>query len=143
MEASGFCYVNDIVLAILELLKYHNRVLYIDIDVHHGDGVEEAFYCTNRVMTVSFHRYGDFFPGTGDVKDTGHGEGQHYALNVPLNQGIDDDSYYHLFKTVSKQILIVYRLWKMYDNDSDPTQLSFNVELTPSHMIVWATITLQ
>ena len=75
MEASGFCYVNDIVLAILELLKYHNRVLYIDIDVHHGDGVEEAFYCSNRVMTVSFHRYGDFFPGTGDVKDTGHGEG--------------------------------------------------------------------
>lgn len=75
MEASGFCYVNDIVLAILELLKYHNRVLYIDIDVHHGDGVEEAFYCTNRVMTVSFHRYGDFFPGTGDIKDTGYGEG--------------------------------------------------------------------
>jgi histone deacetylase 1/2 len=91
MEASGFCYVNDIVLAILELLKYHNRVLYIDIDVHHGDGVEEAFYCTNRVMTVSFHRYGDFFPGTGDVKDIGHGEGQYYALNVPLNSGIDDD----------------------------------------------------
>ena len=66
-EASGFCYVNDIVLSILELLKYHNRVLYIDIDVHHGDGVEEAFYTTNRVFTVSFHRYGDFFPGTGDL----------------------------------------------------------------------------
>jgi histone deacetylase 1/2 len=65
MQASGFCYINDIVLAILELLKYHNRVLYVDIDVHHGDGVEEAFYATNRVMTVSFHRYGDFFPGTG------------------------------------------------------------------------------
>ena len=100
MEASGFCYVNDIVLAILELLKYHNRVLYIDIDVHHGDGVEEAFYCTNRVMTVSFHRYGDFFPGTGDIKDIGYGNGQYYALNVPLNSGIDDDSYFHLFKTV-------------------------------------------
>ncbi|KAG6589425.1 Histone deacetylase 6, partial [Cucurbita argyrosperma subsp. sororia] len=49
-EASGFCYVNDIVLGILELLKYHRRVLYIDIDVHHGDGVEEAFYTTDRVM---------------------------------------------------------------------------------------------
>ena len=45
-EASGFCYVNDIVLAILELLKHHQRVLYIDIDIHHGDGVEEAFYTT-------------------------------------------------------------------------------------------------
>jgi histone deacetylase 1/2 len=51
-EASGFCYVNDIVLAILELLKYHQRVLYIDVDIHHGDGVEEAFYSTDRVMTV-------------------------------------------------------------------------------------------
>ncbi len=43
VQASGFCYVNDIVLAILELLKYHARVLYVDIDIHHGDGVEEAF----------------------------------------------------------------------------------------------------
>lgn len=55
-EASGFCYINDIVLGILELLKYHARVLYIDIDIHHGDGVEEAFYTTDRVMTVSFHK---------------------------------------------------------------------------------------
>ena len=47
-EASGFCYINDLVLGILELLKYHARVLYIDIDVHHGDGVEEAFYFTDR-----------------------------------------------------------------------------------------------
>uniref|UniRef100_A0A3P9A321 Histone deacetylase n=1 Tax=Esox lucius TaxID=8010 RepID=A0A3P9A321_ESOLU len=65
-EASGFCYVNDIVISILELLKYHPRVLYIDIDIHHGDGVQEAFYLTDRVMTVSFHKYGNyFFPGTG------------------------------------------------------------------------------
>jgi len=48
IKASGFCYVNDLVLSILELLKYHARVLYIDIDVHHGDGVEEAFYLTDR-----------------------------------------------------------------------------------------------
>lgn len=67
-EASGFCYINDIVLAILELLKYHARVLYIDIDIHHGDGVEEAFYTTDRVMTVSFHKYGEYFPGTGDIR---------------------------------------------------------------------------
>lgn len=65
----GFCYVNDCVLAILELLKHHQRVLYIDIDIHHGDGVEEAFYTTNRVMTLSFHKFGEYFPGTGDVKD--------------------------------------------------------------------------
>ncbi len=47
------------------------RVLYVDIDIHHGDGVEEAFYLSDRVCTVSFHKYGDFFPGTGALGDTG------------------------------------------------------------------------
>lgn len=70
-EASGFCYINDCVLAILELLTKHQRVLYIDIDVHHGDGVEEAFFCTDKVLTCSFHKYGDFFPGTGAINDVG------------------------------------------------------------------------
>lgn len=56
------------VLGTLELLRVHPRVLYIDVDVHHGDGVEEAFYSTDRVMTASFHRFGEFFPGTGDVR---------------------------------------------------------------------------
>jgi acetoin utilization deacetylase AcuC-like enzyme len=50
------------------LARYHTRVLYIDIDVHHGDGVEEAFYTTDRVMTVSFHKYGEYFPGTGELR---------------------------------------------------------------------------
>lgn len=99
-EAAGFCYMNDIVLSILELLKYHNRVLYIDIDVHHGDGVEEAFYLTDRVMTVSFHKFGDFFPGTGDLQDIGEGNGKFYCLNVPLNSGIKNDEYFNLFKIV-------------------------------------------
>lgn len=103
-SASGFCYVNDIVLAILELLKYHQRVLYIDIDVHHGDGVEEAFYTTNRVMTVSFHRYGDFFPGTGDIKDMGENEGKGYAVNVPLLNGLDDDSFYEIYKNIMEAV---------------------------------------
>jgi histone deacetylase 1/2 len=79
-------------LAILELLKQHERVLYVDIDIHHGDGVE-AFYTTDRVMTVSFHKFSDYFPGTGDVRNIGHGEGKYYSLNVPLDDGIDDDSY--------------------------------------------------
>ncbi|TFY82234.1 hypothetical protein EWM64_g1786 [Hericium alpestre] len=100
-EASGFCYVNDIVLGILELLKCHPRVLYIDIDIHHGDGVELAFYHSNRVMTVSFHKYtGDFFPGTGKLDGNGSGLGKHFCLNVPLKDGIDDDMYLTVFKTV-------------------------------------------
>eukprot|EP00249_Psilotum_nudum_P015769 c25509_g1_i1 orf=726-2162(+) len=108
-EASGFCYVNDIVLAILELLKYHERVLYIDVDIHHGDGVEEAFYTTDRVMTVSFHKFGDYFPGTGDIRDIGYGNGKYYSLNVPLNDGIDDESYHLLFKPIISKVMEVYQ----------------------------------
>jgi len=109
-EASGFCYINDIVLAILELLKYHPRVLYCDcLDIHHGDGVEEAFYCTNRVMTVSFHKYGDFFPGTGDIKDTGAKAGKGYALNFPLQEGMDDRTFERIFKPVLAKVMEVYR----------------------------------
>ena len=55
------------------MYRQFERVLYIDIDIHHGDGVEEAFYTSNRVMTYSLHKYGDYFPGTGDLKDTGIG----------------------------------------------------------------------
>lgn len=109
MEASGFCYVNDIVLAILELLKYNPRVLYIDIDVHHGDGVEEAFYTTDRVMTVSFHKYGDFFPGTGDLRDVGAKGGKYYSVNVPLQEGIDDISYETVYKPVINSVMDMYR----------------------------------
>jgi histone deacetylase 1/2 len=108
-EASGFCYVNDIVLAILELLITFQRVLYIDIDIHHGDGVEEAFWTTERVMTVSFHKFGDYFPGTGDVRDIGVGKGKYYSLNVPLDAGIDDDSYQNLFKPIMKKVMEVYQ----------------------------------
>lgn len=110
-EASGFCYINDIVLAILELLKHFSRVLYIDIDVHHGDGVEEAFNSSDRVMTVSLHRHGLvadtnpphlFFPGTGGTTDNGNPEspGHHFALNVPIPSGITDDDYTSLFKRI-------------------------------------------
>lgn len=81
--------------------RLHPRVLYIDIDIHHGDGVQEAFYRSNRVLTVSFHKFGDhFFPGTGDVTETGLNEGKYFSLNVPLQDGIDDQSYVQLFKDV-------------------------------------------
>ncbi|WOL03970.1 histone deacetylase 6 [Canna indica] len=108
-EASGFCYVNDIVLGVLELLKYHRRVLYVDIDIHHGDGVEEAFFTTDRVMTLSFHKYGDFFPGTGHIKDVGFGQGKYYALNVPLNDGMDDESFRGLFRPIIQKVMEVYQ----------------------------------
>jgi len=105
-EASGFCYVNDIVLAILQLLRHHPRVLYVDIDVHHGDGVEQAFWSSDRVMCVSFHKYDKevFFPGTGPLDSTGpihpDNPGRNFTINVPLNDGIDDQSYAYLFQNV-------------------------------------------
>lgn len=108
-QASGFCYVNDCVLAILELLNVHERVLYIDIDIHHGDGVEEAFFCTDRVLTLSFHKYGDYFPGTGSLQDIGYGPGTNYAINFPLLEGMDDFSYEYIFKKVVFDIVEVYR----------------------------------
>jgi histone deacetylase 1/2 len=108
-EASGFCYINDIVLCILELLKYHQRVLYIDIDIHHGDGVEEAFYTTDRVMTCSFHKYGDFFPGSGALEDIGVGAGKYCSVNFPLNSGLDDITFDSIFKPVINKIMQVYQ----------------------------------
>lgn len=109
-EASGFCYVNDIVLAILELLRYQPRVLYIDIDIHHGDGVQEAFYLSNRVLTVSFHKFSaDFFPGTGNINETGSDLGKYFSLNVPLMDGIDDESYISLFKAVIEPTITTFR----------------------------------
>lgn len=85
------------------------RVLYIDIDVHHGDGVEEAFYVTDRVMTVSFHKFGDFFPGTGHIKDIGVAAGKYYALNVPLNDGLNDENFCCLFRPIIQKVMEVYQ----------------------------------
>ncbi|KFD70768.1 hypothetical protein M514_01279, partial [Trichuris suis] len=87
-EASGFCYINDVVLGILELLKYHERVLYVDIDCHHGDGVEEAFYATDRVLT-----------------HIGVGEGTLFAVNVPFRSGINDDAYVGVFEPVITHVV--------------------------------------
>lgn len=109
-EASGFCYINDIVLGILNLLRTYPRVLYIDIDVHHGDGVQEAFYLSDRVMTLSFHKYdGYYFPGTGNLEEIGAEDGKHYSLNVPLQDGIDDIQYTMLFRSVLDQVMTKFR----------------------------------
>lgn len=90
-------------------MRTHSRVLYIDIDVHHGDGVEEAFYTTDRVMSCSFHKFGDFFPGTGDLKDVGMKRGKKYAVNVPLRDGIDADTFGSIFRPVIRHIMEWFR----------------------------------
>ncbi|TVU34280.1 hypothetical protein EJB05_16111, partial [Eragrostis curvula] len=110
-RASGFCYVNDISLAIKDLLRHFRRVLYVDIDVHHGDGVETEFLESYRVMTVSFHqRTMDFFPeNTGFVNDVGEGKGKYRALNVPMKKGMDDEGYHRMFKPVMAKVMEVFQ----------------------------------
>uniref|UniRef100_H2YUW5 Histone deacetylase 8 n=1 Tax=Ciona savignyi TaxID=51511 RepID=H2YUW5_CIOSA len=90
-EAAGYCYVNDCVLSILQLRKTFGRVLYVDLDLHHGDGVQDAFCGTNKVLTFSVHKYeAGFFPGSGSIDDIGIGRGFRYSLNLPLKDGITD-----------------------------------------------------
>lgn len=102
--------VLDIVLGIMELLRFVPRVLYIDIDFHHGDGVEEAFLTNDRVMTVSFHQYGGVFPfNTGALGDIGDGEGRGYSVNFPLQPGMNDRSFKGIFESVINQIMVTYR----------------------------------
>jgi acetoin utilization protein AcuC len=90
-RAAGFSYVNDAVVAIRELVRRRKRVAYVDLDAHHGDGVQNAFYDSNRVLTVSVHETGrDFFPHTGFPRELGKGRGYGYAVNVPLCPHSDD-----------------------------------------------------
>ena len=75
----------------------------------HAAGVEEAFYCTDRVMTASFHKYGDFFPGTGNIKDVGEKAGKYFSVNCPLKEGMDDASYERIFKPVIQKVCLAGR----------------------------------
>jgi acetoin utilization deacetylase AcuC-like enzyme len=100
-KASGFCYVSDVILAIQRLLNNgHDRIIYIDIDIHHADAVQNAFYDTNRVLTVSFHRYTPgFFPATsGSNSEKGEKVGFGYNLNLPLPAGVDNVQFVQIYR---------------------------------------------
>lgn len=105
-EARGFCYANDIVCAINVLRQKFPRVFYIDLDIHHGDGVENAFAFTPNVLTFSLHKYElGFYPGSGAITDVGRGNGKFYSVNVPLKDGIRDESYSKIFDRLSNTLL--------------------------------------
>lgn len=109
-EAKGFCFINDIAIGIQKLREKFQRVFYIDLDVHHGDGVENAFACTKRVFTLSFHQYENgFFPGTGSIKDCGFGPGLGYAANFPYCENISGLLYVKYFKIVTQLIKDKYK----------------------------------
>jgi len=93
-HAYGFCVFNDPAIAIHRFLREGMKVAYVDIDCHHGDGVQHAFYHADSVLTVSVHESGAFlFPGTGFVQETGAGVGRGYSVNVPLYPYTSDDVY--------------------------------------------------
>jgi acetoin utilization protein AcuC len=124
-RASGFCYLNDPAIGIAKMIQDGLRVIYLDIDVHHGDGVEEAFYNTDRVLTISLHQHGHtLFPGTGFPDDMGQGPGRGYAVNVPLAPGTDDDLYIRVFMELVPPLVYAY------DPDILVTQLGVDTLLT-------------
>lgn len=99
--ASGFGIFNDAVIAIKHMIEQDLRVFYVDIDVHHGDGVQAGLYDTDRAMTVSIHESGQWlFPGTGGPDETGTGDGDGYSVNIPLAPYTDDQLWHDAFDTV-------------------------------------------
>jgi acetoin utilization protein AcuC len=110
-SASGFCVYNDPAIAISWMLAQGaQRVAYVDLDVHHGDGVQAAFYHDPRVLTISLHEHpATLFPGTGLATETGSGEGRGYAVNVALPAGTGDGGWLRAFDAVVPPLLRVFR----------------------------------
>ena len=126
-RASGFCIFNDPVVAINCLRAKGLRVAYVDIDAHHGDGVQTAYYSDPDVLTISLHESGRYlFPGTGDVDEIGLGAGRGYAVNVPLLPYTDDDVYLEAFDAIVPPLIAAFK------PDVIATQLGVDTYVTDS-----------
>ena len=109
-HASGFCVFNDPALAIHYFLGRGLRVAYVDIDAHHGDGVQQAFIGDDRVLTISVHESGRYlFPGTGFVAELGEGQGVGYSVNLPLYPYTNDELYLETFHAVVPPLLRAFQ----------------------------------
>jgi acetoin utilization protein AcuC len=100
-RAGGFCYVNDAVIAIKKLRELGRRVAYVDIDAHHGDGVQDAFYDDPEVLTISIHESGrTLFPWGGFENEIGKGKGRGFNINIPMEPDTDDEVFTLLFNNI-------------------------------------------
>lgn len=108
-RASGFCYVNDVVLACQRLAGQAKRVLCLDVDAHHGDGTQAAFYNRDDVFTISLHESGKtLFPWGGFENEIGAGPGRGYNVNVSLPAETYDDAYWWAFREVVPPLITAY-----------------------------------
>lgn len=110
-KASGFCVYNDSAVAIKYIRKKYNlRVLYVDTDAHHGDGVQWAFYDDPNVCTFSIHETGRYlFPGTGNVNERGIKSGHGYSFNLPIDAFTQDESFLEVYETAFKEIAAFFQ----------------------------------
>ncbi len=109
-HAEGFCYLNDLAVAIMDLARRGMRVAYIDIDVHFGNGVRDAFADRSDVLCISIHESGmSIYPWSGFVEDIGEGAGRGYTVNIPLMEGSDDEVFLGAFEAVVPPLVGVFR----------------------------------
>ena len=109
-RASGFCIINDAAVAIHRLLETKRRVVYLDIDAHHGDGVQGLFYFDPRVLTISLHESGRWlYPGTGFPDEIGVDEGRGMSINVPFAPNTDDETFLWAFSEVVPRALAEFK----------------------------------
>lgn len=110
-RASGFCIYNDSSIAIRYIQeKYQARVLYVDTDAHHGDGVQWTFYDDPNVCTFSIHETGKYlFPGTGNVSERGNGQGYGTSFNFPLEAFTEDESFLMVYEQALREVIEYFK----------------------------------
>lgn len=105
-RAAGFCMYNDLAVAIRAMVRHGWRVAYLDIDLHHGDGVQSLFYDSDQVLTISLHETGHYlYPGTGHIQELGAGTARGLSVNIPLEPFTESESYLEAFDTMVPRAL--------------------------------------